>query len=140
MVKRLIAVAFIFCCTSAAWMILGGTIVSRTGSTTERLRDHVQSIWGAPHVQTSPFAEYSLPVKYVETVTENGVQKTVEKTRLDSYDLRPDSSEIAVDLQSENRRKGLLWYATYKVAFRGDYVFRNPDTGKQTMRLLLPLP
>src|ERR1700733_10594120 len=105
MVKRLIAVAFIFCCTSVAWMILGGTITARTGSTTERLRDHVQSIWGAPHLQMSPYAEYSLPVKYVETVTENGVQKVVEKTRLDAYNVRPGSSNIAVELQSDHRRK-----------------------------------
>src|SRR5580698_4157799 len=140
MVKRLFAVAFIFCCTSAAWMILGGTIMSRTGSTTDRLRDHVQSIWGAPHAQMSPSAEYSLPVKYVETVTENGAQKVVEKTRLDEYSIRPDSSDIAVGLQSENRRKGLLWYSTYKVAFRGDYVFTNPEKTAQKLRLILPLP
>lgn len=140
MVKRLFAVAFIFCCTSAAWMILGGTIMSRTGSTTDRLRDHVQSIWGAPHVQTAPSAEYDVPVDYVETITENGVQKTVAKTRLDTYVIRPDSSNIAVDLQSENRRKGLLWYATYKVGFQGDYAFTNPLKKKQTLRLVLPLP
>lgn len=140
MVKRLIAVAFIFCCTSVAWMILGGTITARTGSTTERLRDHVQSIWGAPHVQMSPYAEYSLPVKYVETVTENGAQKVVEKTRLDSFDVRPQSSDIAVELQSDHRRKGLLWYSTFKVAFRGDYVFTNPEKEQQTLRLTLPLP
>src|SRR5271169_6397133 len=127
MVKRLVAVAFIFCCTSVAWMILGATITGRTGSATDRLRDHVQSIWGAPHVQMSPFAEYSLPVRYVETITENGAKKVVEKTRLDSYAIRPDSSDIAVELQSEHRRKGLLWYSTYKVAFRGDYAFTNPE-------------
>ncbi|HTB10888.1 MAG TPA: inner membrane CreD family protein [Bryobacteraceae bacterium] len=140
MVKRLVAVAFIFCCTSAAWMILGGTILSRTGSTTERLRDHVQSIWGAPHVQTSPFAEYHLPVEFVETVTESGVRKTVVKTRLDPYEIRPDSGDVAIDLQLENRRKGLLWYATYRVAFRGEYVFTNPKENRQTLRLTLPLP
>jgi inner membrane protein involved in colicin E2 resistance len=140
MVKRLFAVAFIFCCTSAAWMILGGTITARTGSTTDRLRDHVQSIWGAPHVQLSPFAEFSVPVKYVETITENGAKKMVEKTRMDAYTVRPASSEIAVNLESEHRRKGLLWYSTYKVAFRGDYVFNNPEKDKQTLRLTLPLP
>src|SRR5579863_5339733 len=140
MVKRLFAVAFIFCCTSAAWMILGGTIMSRTGSTADRLRDHVQSIWGAPHVQTAPSAEYDVPVDYVETTTENGVQKTVAKTRLDTYVVRPDSSNIAVDLQAENRRKGLLWYATYKVVFQGDYAFTNRLNRKQTLRLVLPLP
>jgi inner membrane protein involved in colicin E2 resistance len=140
MVKRLIAVAFIFCCTSAAWMILGGTITARTGSTSDKLRDHVQSIWGAPHVQAAPSAEYSVPVRYVETVTENGQQKVVEKTRPEVHAIRPASSDIAVELESEHRRKGLLWYSTYKVAFRGDYVFTNPEAAPQKLRLLLPLP
>jgi len=139
MVKRLIAVAFIFGCVSAAWMILGGTITARTGSTTDRLRGHVQSIWGAPHTQVSPSAEYSVPVSYVETVTENGIQKVVAKTRQNVYSIRPFSSEVAVDLQSEQRQKGLLWYSTYKVSFRGDYVFQNTDE-KRTLRFLLPLP
>lgn len=140
MVKRLVAVVFIFFCTSAAWMILGGTITARTGSATGRLRDHVQSIWGAPHNQVSPSAEYRVPVRYVETVTENGVQKVVEKTRAEVYSIRPFSSDVAVDLQSEQRRKGLLWYSTFKVVFHGDYVFRNSDAEKHTLRLLLPLP
>jgi inner membrane protein involved in colicin E2 resistance len=140
MVKRLIAVAFIFCCTSAAWMILGGTITARTGSASDRMRDHVQSIWGAPHIQVSPSAAYSLPVRYTETVTENGKQSTVEKTRQEVHTIRPSSSNVAVDLQAEPRRKGLLWYSTYKVGFRGEYVFRNPEREKQTLTLVLPLP
>jgi inner membrane protein involved in colicin E2 resistance len=140
MVKRLFAVAFIFCCTSAAWMILGGTITARTGSANERLRGQVQSIWGAPHNQMSPSAEYKLPVRYSETVTENGTKKTIEKTRMDVYSIRPSSSDIAVDLESEHRRKGLLWYSTYKVSFRGDYVFRNPEPAEQKLQLILPLP
>lgn len=140
MVKRLVAIAFIFCCTTIAWMILGGTITARTDTVSGRLRDHVQSIWGAPHVQVSPSAEYTVPVRYEETVTENGVKKLVEKTRLDTYPIRPSSSDISVELQSEHRRKGLLWYSTYKVAFRGDYVFINSDQDKRRLRLLLPLP
>ena len=114
--------------------------MSRTGSTTDRLRDHVQSIWGAPHVQMSPFAEYSIPVEYVEKITENGVQQVVVKTRFDEYTIRPDSSNIAVGLDSEHRRKGLLWYSTYKVNFRGEYVFRNSGKDKHTLQLTLPLP
>jgi hypothetical protein len=36
-----------------------------------------------------------------------------------------ESSDIDVGLHLEHRRKGLLWYATYDVAFDGDYTFRN---------------
>ena len=38
MIKRIVAIAFIFGCTSMAWVLLGGTIAARTHSTGERLR------------------------------------------------------------------------------------------------------
>jgi inner membrane protein involved in colicin E2 resistance len=140
MVKRLAAIAFIFCCTSIAWLILGATITMRTSSTGAHLRGRVQSVWGSPHVQSAPTADYSIPVRYTETVTEKGVQRTVEKTRFDIRSIRPSSSEIAVKLDCEHRQKGLLWYPTYKVAFRGGYVFRNPDAETRSVRIALRFP
>ncbi len=140
MVKRLLAIAFIFTCASIAWLILGGTISARTSSSADRLRGRVQSVWGAPHTQVSAFGAYELPVPYVENITENGKQRQVERTRLETHTVRPSASDIAVNLQSEPRQKGLLWYSTYRVGFRGDYVFTNPEKDKQTIRLSLPLP
>jgi hypothetical protein len=140
MIKRLFAIVFIFGCTSVAWMILGGTITSRTSSSDDRLREHVQSIWGAPQAQSAPFAEYDFVVPYDETTVENGKQKTVQRSRSETRTLRPLSSDIGVTLESQPRQKGLLWYSTYKVAFRGDYVFHNPEPDKQTIRVCLPLP
>ena len=116
MVKRLVAIGFIFACTSAAWMILGSTVYIRTNSTDDRLRGRVQSVWGTPQVQSAPRAEFVGQV------------------------LSPSASDINVDLQLEHRRKGLLWYSTYKVGFLGDYEFRNPLAVAQTMRLTLELP
>jgi len=81
MVKRLFAIAFIFLCTSVAWLILGATLVARSGASADRLRGRVQSVWGAPHVQTAPYAEYKLPVHYTETVTEDGKLRMIERTR-----------------------------------------------------------
>src|ERR1700733_11296946 len=100
MVKRLVAFAFIFACASGAWVILGVTIMARTNSSDGRLREKIQSIWGAPETQTAPVAEYDDPV------SRNVVRS-----------LRPSSSNISVELRSEPRQKGLLWYSTYKVAF-----------------------
>jgi len=140
MVKRIVAIVFIFCCASVAWVVLGGTILARTGSSSDRLRSRVQSIWGAPQAQAAPYAEYKVPVHYNETVTENGKLSVVERTRFDTYTLRPWASDVDVQLASEPRQKGLLWYSTYKVQFRGDYVFHNPEAAKQTMRLYLRFP
>ena len=116
MVKRLVAIGFIFGCTSAAWMILGSTVNIRTNSADDHLHGSVQSVWGMPQVQTAPGAEISGQLQ------------------------PPRTSDINVDLQLEYRRKGLLWYSTYKVGFLGDYEFQNSFTAAQTIRLTLPLP
>lgn len=62
MVKRLLAVAFIFVCTSIAWGILAGTIDRRTNSSDDRSRSRVQSAWGEPQTQFAPLAEYRVSV------------------------------------------------------------------------------
>jgi hypothetical protein len=38
MFTRLLAITFIFVCTSIAWAVLGGTILYRTNSSDDRLR------------------------------------------------------------------------------------------------------
>ena len=43
MTKRIIAIAFIFICTSIAWAILGGTIFSRTYDSGSVSSDRVAS-------------------------------------------------------------------------------------------------
>src|ERR1700736_290956 len=108
MIKRILAIAFIFGCTSIAWMFLGGTITARTSSTSERLRGRVQSVWGTPQEQSAPMGEYDETGHYQETVTENGHSKVIEKAREETHTVRPEATAIAVDLRSEPRRKGLL--------------------------------
>jgi hypothetical protein len=46
-----------------------------------------------------------------------------------------------VGLDLEQRQKGLLWFATYRVMFHGDYVFRNTtDSEEMVVRLAFPAP
>jgi len=59
MLLRIAAVVFIFVCTSAAWMILGVTVNSRSDSSESGLRGRVVSTWGAPHEQKPPSAGYN---------------------------------------------------------------------------------
>ena len=142
MIMRLLAVAFIFICTSIAWGILGGAIVSRTNSSDEHLRSRVQSAWGAPQIQSAPLAEYwvSVPTRSV-IYDKNGKEKeTVENARRENHIFSPVSSNVAVDLNLEYRQKGLLWYSTYKVGFQGDYGFKNPDSVARTVYVRWKLP
>jgi len=139
MIKRLLAIVFIFFCTAVAWMILGGTIYNRTRSSDGRLRGRIQSIWGVPQTQQAPYAEYTVNLPR-ETIEENGVKRTVERTRPDRRTLRPASSEVAVDFKLEHRQKGLMWYSTYTTGFQGDYQFANPDAEPRTISLALAFP
>jgi hypothetical protein len=59
MTKRIVAIAFIFVCTSIAWAILGGTIFTRTYSQDAVAENRVASTWGAPQYQSPPTASFT---------------------------------------------------------------------------------
>ena len=47
--------------------------------------------------------------------------REVSKTVVDRVAVPLDASAVRVDLALDQRRKGLLWYATYGVTFAGTY-------------------
>ena len=140
MVKRIAAIVFIFVCTAVAWMILGATIFSRTYDRSGKLGSKVASTWGTRQEQTPPTAVYTEQVVRTKFVEENGekVPRTYQET--ETVDLPLESSRIDVDLNLEHRMKGLLWYSTYKVAFGGQYVFRNTTDKPRDVKFALHFP
>jgi len=129
MVKRIVAIVFIFCAAAAAWGILGATIFSRTRSSRSMLSGQVASSWGAPQEQAPPSAHYeeTMPRK-VTTVVDGKKTERISEERV-TRALALDASRLEVRLDLEHRQKGLLWYSTYKVAFAGVYTFRGPSQG-----------
>ena len=127
MTRNVLAIIAILLCTTVAWTILGGSVISRTDSAGSSLGERVGSIWGKPQTQTPPVATTTHIVPHVIEEKTNGVTvtKTVNETVTDVLPL--DQTRIGVDLDLEQRQKGLLWFATYRVAFKGQYVFRNAD-------------
>jgi hypothetical protein len=123
--KQIAPLIFIFICTSVGWMILGGTIASRTSASSQQLASHVASIWGTPQEQSPPTATWT-------QTQSNGLM-------LD-YAMPIESSRIQVALQLDPRQKGLLWYSTYVVDFDGNYIFRNdtPQPQLVTFRFRFP--
>lgn len=140
MTKRIIAIAFIFICTSIAWGILGGTIFSRTYDSAATSNDRVASTWGATQNQALPNASYIELVPKKEESTENGkkIIKTTQQAVTTQLPLEGSAIDVALDL--EHRQKGLLWYSTYKVAFSGVYEFRNTSDKEQVVNFTLPFP
>lgn len=108
MLKRIVAIAFIFVCASAAWIVLGATVFSRTYDSDQVLEGQVTSLWGAPQSQSPPAAssEHAVP-KTTETL-ENGKKKVVTEQVSVTETLPLESSRVDVSLGLEHRQKGLL--------------------------------
>jgi hypothetical protein len=123
MFKRIAAITFIYFCTVVGFVILSGTVIVRTETQDSKLRSAVRQLWGSKHIQYAPTV--SLANKH-DTVP-------VEVIPL-------ESSDIEVKLSLKHRKKGLLWYSTYKVDFDGKYVIKNPFSEGQSLRLDYSFP
>jgi hypothetical protein len=121
--KRLLAIGFIFACTAAGWFLLGHTLSWRTHTLNQRLDQEVTGNWGAPIEQAHPCIYYLAP-------TGN------ESRRL----IQPDRSRITVDLHHDPKKKGLLWYRTFRADFEADYLLRNPTPIPQTVFVRFDFP
>ena len=118
--KNIAAIVVIFLFTTAAWVILGTSVLVRSTSADTGLSKGVASNWGAPQQQSPP---------------------SVFATTVTTMVLPIEQSRIRVGLDLEQRQKGLLWFATYRVAFHGDYVFRNTTPLDQLkVKLIFPAP
>src|ERR1044071_1589838 len=105
MTRRIVAIIFIFFCTSIAWIILGATLFARTYDSGSVASSQVASTWGAPQNQGPPSASFITQVpKEIETV-ENG--QIVKKNLYENVpvELPLESSKISVDLNLEHRQK-----------------------------------
>ncbi|MCU0294292.1 MAG: cell envelope integrity protein CreD [Thermoanaerobaculaceae bacterium] len=68
------------------------------------------------------------------------VRRTETATVIDEVPVQLTSSRIDVELTLDQRQKGLLWYATYGVVFRAQYVLRNPDNVERDAIVRLSFP
>jgi hypothetical protein len=118
MPSRLVAIALIFIGASVAWLILGATLVQRTQDSDSSQRSRLSAQWGSSQTQQAPI---------VVTDTRNATPLPFQSSRID------------VQLNMEQRRKGLLWYNLYDIQFFGRYVVRNSSTSKHVV-LQFPLP
>src|SRR6185369_4338473 len=98
MTKRIIAIAFIFICTSVAWAILGVTLFQRTYDSGSVSSDQVASLWGTAQNQAPPSAAYKTTTTKQQAAIESGA--TVIKTIGEDHvtDLPLESSKIDVAL------------------------------------------
>lgn len=144
-VRRLIAIVVIFLGASLAWVVLGASLFIRAGESDQQLEREVQALWGRPHRQVAPVVQLLRPeneVEVVETTSAAAAPVREEVTRAVEREVpvAVERTRARVEIDLEQRQRGLLWYPTYTVAFDADYEFHNPDPDARTVRIRFPLP
>jgi hypothetical protein len=143
--RRLVAIGFVWLASSVAWAILGSTLTARSGDKSGALLPEVHALWGPELVQAPPFATatethpvHTKEQRYDEKAqryfyVERDVDVTTERA------LTLESSDLDATIALEHRRKGLLWFPTYAVDFRGAYAFRNDTAEARAATFRFPL-
>jgi hypothetical protein len=120
--RRIFALIGIYLLGALGWNILGGVSSMRSHSQESTLTESVQNLWGAPILQRAPAFTVAVP----------GTQR--------QRAIAPVENRIAVTIDLEPRRKGLLWYSTYAIDFDAQYTLTNTESVAQTVRVRFPLP
>jgi len=140
MKKQIAPLAFIFFCTTIAWLILGTAVISRTNEQDLSMKRAVGQLWGTVQKQEAPTVYYSVREKRESVTYEDG--KNVKRTYDEHvrYPINLESSDIKVDLKLGFRKKGLLWYSTYRVNYQSRYEVLNESSKDRTIFFEYPFP
>lgn len=136
---RLVQIGLIWLGCAIAWMVLGSSLVVRSGDASSSLTRDVHQLWGTPIDQKAPQAFYEEPGS--PRVPAAGTNKSGRPPRpaVVRYDVALDASHVDVQLDLEQRKKGLEWFPTYAVDFHARYTFKNPSAAPQHVTFQLPL-
>lgn len=143
--KRIAVVVLIYVLTCIGWFILSGVNTYRSDQTYDKLesggmdtgRAAVQDLWGQPQTQIAP-SIWTTHVEKSQSINEKGEKIWKENTIDDP--VVPSHNKLDVNLEYEPRRKGLLWYSTYKVRYSGEYTFSNSFADERKFYVKLQFP
>ncbi|MBN1671093.1 MAG: inner membrane CreD family protein [Kiritimatiellae bacterium] len=121
-IRRILAVGTIYVLACGGWWTLGTTTLLRSHGFSTRLDSEVQRLWGQPLVQEAPALAVEIP----------GSDRVKR--------LMPASNRIDVELSTDYRKKGLIWYPTYVCRFTGVYTLTNEEDVAQKVRLHFEFP
>ena len=124
-VKKMAAIVLIWVVVAAGWTVLAETIRDRTGKFDEKLKGEVAKQWSAPQAQAEP------------QVLADGPKAGADSAQTGAVVTK---SEVEVDIKSESRKRGLLWFPVYHVSFKGKYTVTNEGDRKRDFLVRLALP
>ncbi len=122
-VRKIIAIAVIFGCTCIAWMILGASNLTRTDTSFSSLKREVMTLYGGKLVIKAP--ECYERITKTREVTADG-KKTFE-TYYEFVEAETTRSDVKLDVNLDQRKKGNLWFPTFRAAFSASYAFAIAD-------------
>lgn len=145
MVKKIVAIILIFAATSVAWMVLGVSTGSRTYGQNEKLSEQVEGLWGSAHTQEAPIFYYETKQRRnVEKSTTDDEERQVKKVETVvetvANKVNVESGDVKVGFDLTHRKKGLLWYDTYRVVYRATYVVKNPFARPEQFKIDFTFP
>lgn len=142
MAKTVAGIIAVFLLATLGWMMLGASVSMRTTDADRTLRTRVGQLWGTPLEQAAPTAQ--VLVKRLVTTTEKTEDgTTTRQVTKECTDRKPAAliaSDIDVELHLDQRRKGLLWYSTFRVRMEGEFAFESPATGADSIELTFQFP
>jgi hypothetical protein len=116
--SRLVLVVVILLSASLGWITLSGSLTQRTKSAQDALGEDVARMFGPPIRQEAPLFRV----------------KGSQESR------PPSSSDITVDVDHENRYRGLVWFSVFRVTFDATYTFEPTEPAAGEARFLMDLP
>jgi len=131
-IKKIVAIIIIFILTTIAWMILGASNLARTDKSFVSLKGQVANLYGSRLNIESPRC-YTKTAKFREE-TVNNVTRVVEYFDIQNHELI--KSDIQINVYLDQRKKGNLWFPTFKARFEGTYIFRIDETSANDNILL----
>jgi len=145
MIRRSVVLGVVWAGCTAAWMLLGTTLLVRSGETSSALVDEVHQLWGPPLDQSAPGGLYVEQRTREERKTlydRNGqpFETTVKKLEDVEFPIPLISTRARISLVLQHRQKGLLWFPTYDADFEGRYAALNDTAVKREVTLSFPLP
>lgn len=141
---RLLGIAAVFAICCVGWLVLGNVTSWRSHAQSNRLASAAADLWGSAQRQQAPVLQFEWTKEEVQQRTETRDGKAVtisEKVIRQLAEPRlPASTDVAVDLRSDPRRKGLIWYAFYDLGFTGRWTYRHEGPGPGQLRIVFAFP
>ena len=129
--QKIAALIVIFVGASIAWMILGSANLIRTDESSSSLKSTMHDMYGDELTIAAPTLFKRMPKLDGDVILKNNNDdeddedvETVINTNnlLEEYsDLK--TSDIKIDVKLDRRKKGYLWFPTFKAHFSAKYTF-----------------